>query len=118
MPSTKETYHAFGAEQFAAMKDGAGLVNICRGKVLDTDALLAALESGKLSGAILDVYEQEPLPADHPLWTAKNVVMTPHMGCDDEDNYIHRCFDIFFENLIRMAKGEQLENLVDRELGY
>ena len=73
---------------------------------------------GAISGAVLDVYEQEPLPADSPLWTAKNVIMTPHMGCDDEDNYIHRCFDIFFENLVRMANGEELDNVVDRNLGY
>ena len=118
MPSTKETYHFFGPEQFAMMKEGAGFVNICRGRVLDTDALLSALETEKISGAVLDVYEQEPLPADSPLWTAKNLVMTPHMGCDDENNYIHRCFDIFFENLIRMSKGEKLDNLVDRKLGY
>lgn len=118
MPYTKETYHFFGAEQFKAMKPGAGFVNICRGKVLDADAMIAALESGVISGAVLDVYEQEPLPADSPLWTAKNVIMTPHMGCDDEDNYIHRCFDIFFENLVRMANGEDLDNVVDRNLGY
>ena len=80
--------------------------------------MIAALESGAISGAVLDVYEQEPLPADSPLWTAKNVIMTPHMGCDDEDNYIHRCFDIFFENLVRMANGEELDNVVDRNLGY
>lgn len=118
MPYTSETYHFFGAAQFEVMKPGAGVVNICRGKVLDTDAMIAALESGAISGAVLDVYEQEPLPADSPLWTAKNVIMTPHMGCDDEDNYIHRCFDIFFENLVRMANGEELDNVVDRNLGY
>lgn len=118
MPSTKDTYHFFGSSQFEAMKPGAGFVNICRGKVLDTVAMLAALESGAISGAVLDVYEQEPLPSDSPLWTAKNIIMTPHMGCDDEENYIHRCFDIFFENLVRMAEGEELDNVVDRNLGY
>ena len=118
MPGTKENYHFFGAEEFAAMKDGAGFSNICRGKVLDTEALLEALETEKISGAVLDVYDQEPLPSDSPLWTAKNLVMTPHMGCDDEENYIHRCFDIFFENLIRMSRGEPLDNLVDRNRGY
>lgn len=118
MPYTQDTAHFFGSAQFAAMKPGAGFVNICRGKVLDTSAMLAALESGAISGAVLDVYEQEPLPADSPLWTAQNVIMTPHMGCDDEENYIHRCFDIFFENLVRMANGEELDNVVDRNLGY
>lgn len=118
LPYTKDTYHCFGSAQFGAMKPGAGFVNICRGKVLDTDAMAAALESRAVSGAVLDVYEQEPLPADSPLWTAKNVIMTPHMGCDDEDNYIPRCFDIFFENLVRMANGEELDNVVDPNLGY
>ncbi len=118
MPYTKDTFHFFGSPHFEAMKPGAGFVNICRGKVLDTDTLLTALESGKISGAILDVFEQEPLPSASPLWTARNIVLTPHMGCDDEENYMHRCFDIFFENLIRMTKGEELANQIDRELGF
>lgn len=118
MPSTKDTFHFFGSSHFEVMKPGAGFVNICRGKVLDEEALLLALESGKISGAILDVYDQEPLPPSSPLWTAKNVVLTPHMGCDDEVNYIPRCLDIFFDNLIRMTKDEELDNLVDRNLGY
>ena len=118
MPSTKDTYRFFGSAHFEAMKPGAGFVNICRGKVLDEEAMLLALESGKISGAVLDVYDQEPLPPESPLWDAKNVIMTPHMGCDDEENYIPRCLDIFFENLIRMTKGEELDNLVDRNLGY
>ena len=68
--------------------------------------------------SVLDVFEQEPLPADSPLWDAPNLVMSPHMGCDDEDNYIHRTFDIFFGNLRRFMAGEKLENVVDRVKGY
>ncbi|MDL2293027.1 D-2-hydroxyacid dehydrogenase [Ruminococcaceae bacterium OttesenSCG-928-D13] len=118
MPATKDSYHFYSTAQFAAMKPGAGFVNICRGKVLDADALLAALESGQISGAVLDVFEEEPLPSDSPLWSAKNIVLTPHMGCDDEVNYIPRCIDIFFRNLARLPRGEELENQLDPELGF
>lgn len=118
LPGTKENERMFGKEQFAAMKPTAGFVNLCRGKVVDTQALLDALNSKTIAGAILDVFEQEPLPSDSPLWTALNLVMTPHMGCDDEENYIHRTFDIFFDNLRRLYNGQPLENVVDPVKGY
>lgn len=118
LPATQETRRMFGRREFAAMKPGAGFVNLCRGAVLDHDALLEALEEGKISGAVLDVYDQEPLPPDSPLWSAPNLVMTPHMGCDDEENYIDRTFDIFFDNLRRLRRGEALENRVDPAEGY
>lgn len=118
MPLTKDNDRFFDQSKFEAMKEGAGLVNIARGKVLDTQALLAALDSGRIGGAILDVFDEEPLPSESPLWRAKNLIMTPHMGCDDEENYIARCLDLFFGNLISLHEGEELENLVDRELGY
>lgn len=118
LPSTDETYRMIDDGAFAAMKEGCGFVNISRGRIVDTDALIRSLNNGRLSGAVLDVFEQEPLPTDSPLWDAPNLVMSPHMGCDDEDNYIHRTFDIFFGNLRRFMAGEKLENVVDRVKGY
>lgn len=76
--STTETRHLFGAGQFALMKQSAVLVNIARGDLIETDALVAALESGEIAGAGLDVTDPEPLPDGHPLWTAPNILITPH----------------------------------------
>lgn len=118
LPSTNETYRMINDVAFAAMKEGCGFVNISRGRIVDSDALIENLKNGHLSGAVLDVFEQEPLSADSPLWDTPNLVMSPHMGCDDEDNYIHRTFDIFFSNLRRFIAMETLENVVDRVKGY
>src|SRR5947209_1695037 len=84
VPYAENTRLLVDARVFAAMKPGSYLVNLARGGVVDEDALIAALEAGKLAGAALDVFQHEPLPADHPLWTAKNVIITPHQGgfCD------------------------------------
>jgi len=76
--STAGTKHLFGAAQFGLMKDSAVLVNIARGDLIDTDALVAALDSGEIAGAGLDVTDPEPLPEGHPLWTARNILITPH----------------------------------------
>ena len=118
LPAMDRTRRLFGVAEFSAMKDGSGFINISRGSVLDTDALLSALRSGKLSGALLDVFDVEPLPADSPLWRAPNLTITPHMGCDDEENYIHRTFDIVMENLQRLRDGIELENMIDPVNGY
>jgi phosphoglycerate dehydrogenase-like enzyme len=118
VPFTPETKYFFGDEEFRLMKPEAGFFNICRGKVLDTDALLRALDGGGIAGAVLDVFETEPLPSDSPLWSAPNLIMTPHMGCDDDKNYIPRTYDIVFENIRRLLNGEKLENIVDPNLGY
>lgn len=118
LPYTRKTYHFFGATEFGLMKENAGFINISRGKVVDHEALQSALRSGKISGAILDVLEQEPLPQESPLWETPNLTITPHMGCDDEDNYIHRTFDIVMGNIEKLAKGEQLDNLIDFKKGY
>jgi phosphoglycerate dehydrogenase-like enzyme len=118
LPATDETSKFFGRAEFDLMKKNAGFVNISRGRVLDADALIRALESGKISGALLDVFDDEPLPADSPLWDAPNLTITPHMGCDDEENYIHRTFDIVMKNLWRFHRGERLENEIDPAKGY
>ena len=119
LPGTKETKGMFGAERLAKMKDGAILLNVGRGMIVDSDALVDALESGKLSGAGLDVTDPEPLPADHPLWKQKNAVITPHVsgGFHLEETH-NRIIRIMAENLRAFCAGKPLKNVVDFETGY
>ena len=84
----------------------------------DYDALAQLLASGHLSGAIIDVFDEEPLPKDSPLWSAPNFVVTPHVSADDGDNYVPITLHLFFENLRRYLDGEPLRNVVRPELGY
>ena len=116
-PLTESTRHLIGAAQLARMKPDAYLVVVSRGGIVVEDALAAALRSGTLAGAAIDVAEHEPLAADSPLWDAPNLVVTPHMaGASSEKE--RRCVEILRENLIRFHKGEPLLNLVDKRLGY
>jgi phosphoglycerate dehydrogenase-like enzyme len=117
-PLTPETRHLIGAEELALMKTGAGLINIGRGPVLDQNALEQALRSGHLSGAVLDVYDPEPLPANASLWTAPNVYLSPHCATDDNDEYMPMTLDLAFANAARFARGRKLSNVVDPALGY
>ena len=117
VPLTPETHHLIGAAELARMKPGACLINIARGPVVDQAALIAALKAETIAGAILDVTDPEPLPADDPLWDAPNVVITPHVSGSVE-GYGHRAAEIFLANLRRYCAGEPLENVVDPVLGY
>ena len=99
------------------LKHGAGIVNIGRAALMDYDAMRVKLEAGILSGAVLDVFEEEPLPPDSPWWTTRNVIVTPHSSCDTPD-YIAPLLDRWFENLERLLAGKPLTNVVDRRLGY
>jgi phosphoglycerate dehydrogenase-like enzyme len=117
VPLTPETEHLLDAAAFERMKKGSYLVNIARGKVVDTGALLAALRSGKLAGACLDVTDPEPLPAEHPLWKLPNVVITPHCAARAELTE-DRAWAVVRENLRRFDAGEPLLNVVDKRLGY
>jgi glyoxylate/hydroxypyruvate reductase len=117
-PLTPETRGLIGADQFARMKDGAGLVNVARGAVIDHAALCAALAGGRLSGAILDVFDPEPLPPDSPLWDTSNVIITPHCSSDDAQAYVPKTLDLIFENLRRLLTGEDLVAAIDPRLGY
>ncbi|HZG56998.1 D-2-hydroxyacid dehydrogenase [Paenibacillus sp.] len=105
VPSTEETKHLFGAAEFEAMKPTAFFVNVSRGAAVDTEALLAALREGSIAGAGLDVFEEEPLPQDHPLWSMDNVIVTPHSAGSTE-KYAERAVDIFVRNLEFYLKGE------------
>lgn len=117
VPLTKETENLINARALAATKKGAVLVNIARGKVVDTAALVAALESGHLGGACLDVTEPEPLPEGHALWKHPRVLITPHVAADGEISG-ERAFALLRENLRRFGAGEPLLNVVDKKLGY
>lgn len=115
MPLTPATRGLFGAAEFAALPEGAYFINVGRGAVADEQALIAALQSGHLSGAALDVFAQEPLPADHPFWTMPNVVVTPHVSGITQPEGACRQFR---ENYLRLQAGKPLLGLVDRERGY
>jgi len=117
VPLTSETEHLFDAKAFAAMKPGSYLINIARGRIVDTEALIAALESGKLAGACLDVTDPEPLPDGHELWGMKNVVITPHVASEAELT-TERRWALFKENIRRFGAGEPLLNCVDKKAGY
>jgi phosphoglycerate dehydrogenase-like enzyme len=117
LPSTDETRGLFDARVFAAFKPGALLINVGRGAVVDTDALLEALETGRVAGAGLDVTDPEPLPSDHPLWALPQVVITPHCSADAELTG-ERQSALLLENLRRFGAGEGLLNVVDRAAGY
>jgi D-3-phosphoglycerate dehydrogenase len=111
-PLTEATRGMVDAAFLARMRDGALLVNAGRGAVVDTDALLHELESGRLR-AVLDVVEPEPLPRDHPLWSAPGVTMTPHVA-GDSDAADLRAARLAGEQLGRFARGEPLRNVVPR----
>jgi phosphoglycerate dehydrogenase-like enzyme len=116
MPLTEETRGMIGAPQLRAMKQGAFLINIARGAVCDEEALLEALHSGHLGGAALDVFVQEPLPPDSPLWDAPNTIIAPHRsGIAGRDS---KGFEYFCDNLARYCRGQSLINVVNKELGY
>jgi phosphoglycerate dehydrogenase-like enzyme len=117
LPYTRETRRFFSADAFERMKPGAIFISVGRGKVVDQDALVRALESGRLSGAGLDVFETEPLPADSPLWTIGSAIVTPHWGAAFPGR-LDRTMALFLDNLGRFTAGEPLRNRVDKQRGY
>ena len=117
-PLTADTEGLIGAREFARMRPGVGFVNVARAKVVDYAALQESLRSGHVSGAILDVFHPEPLPAESDLWQTPNLVMMPHVAMDDSENFLARCLDIGFENLARHPQGRRLKNVVNPARGY
>ena len=113
VPQTPETVGMIGAEEIGQMNSSAYLINISRGVVVKLDALVAALESGAIAGAALDVYETEPLPAEHPLWKMQNVILTPHVAADNP-HVPQRRIDTLRDNLRRYIAGEPVHNIVDK----
>lgn len=121
LPGTKETAGMFDAEKFELMKNGAVLVNVGRGVIVNTHDLTNALQNGTLGGAVLDVTDPEPLPADHMLRRMENVVLTPHVSGTTWGENKHtrrRIIDIFCENLRRDSKNETKRNVIDFNRGY
>jgi phosphoglycerate dehydrogenase-like enzyme len=117
-PLTRETRRLIGARELALLPQDAGVFNISRGGVLDNAALADALRAGHVSGAIIDVFEPEPLPADSPWWDVPNLIVSPHISCDDDRHYIENCLAILADNVARLATGRPLVNVVDDERGY
>ena len=113
-PETPQTLRMFDAARFARMKPGAYFINISRGTTVVTGDLLAALRSGRLAGAGLDVVDPEPLPADHPLWTTPGVLLTPHVAIFGAP-YKERWLALLIENCRRFGRGEELLNVVDKQ---
>lgn len=116
-PLTPQTAGLFDRKAFAAMRSTARLINIGRGPIVKTDDLVAALKGGEIAGAALDVFEEEPLPPEHPLWELDNVIMTAHMA-GDFVGWRRALTDQFLENFDRWHRGEELFNQVNKALGY
>lgn len=114
---TDETRGLIGRRELAAMKETAWLVNVARGGLVDTDALVEALRAGDIAGAALDVTDPEPLPAEHELWSMDSVLITPHVA-NTWDMALPELRDLVRRNVENLASGKDLEGLVDPQLGY
>lgn len=117
IPYTRKTHHMINNNRFKAMRDGVFIVNIARGNIIDEQALISNIRNGKIKGAALDVFEEEPLNLDNPLWGFDNVIVTPHNSWVSEEMNERR-FKLILENLKRYSAGEKLVNLVDIDKGY
>lgn len=119
LPGTAETEHIIGERELGSMKPGAILLNVGRGSAIDQQALMKALESGRLGGAALDVTETEPLPASDPLWDMPNLIITPHVsGNDSLSHTTDMIVDMFIEDLKLYVEGRPMLRVMDRKKGY
>lgn len=121
LPHTPETVGLLSEKQIALLKRGAVIANVGRGSLIDKIALITALKSGKLSGAVLDVFAQEPLPENSPLWDMENVLITPHISGPSFGHFPEverRITEICADNISRYISGKQLVNVIDRSKGY
>ena len=119
LPGTAETYHILNRERIALLPADAYVINVGRGTAVEQEPLIEALNSGRLAGAALDVMDPEPLPKDHPLWEAKNLILTPHVSGNMTLGYTcDRNVELFCADLRNYAAGRPLASLVDRTRGY
>ena len=116
-PLTPGTMGLFNRARLDCLTPPAGFINIGRSPIVDYEALRHKLDKGEIAGAVLDVHSPEPLPADSPLWTTRNLIITPHISCDDP-RYMDFLCDAWFANFARKLAGKPLTNQVDRKLGY
>ncbi len=117
-PSTGATHGMIGRNELAAMKPSAWLINIARGDMIDDDALIAALTDGSIAGAVLDPTNPEPLPAEHPLWSAPNAIVTMHLSGRSQTTMFKRGAALFLENLDAFLAGTPMKNVADLDAGY
>lgn len=117
LPLTKDTRNLFGERAFSLMKPSALFVNVTRGEIMDSDALIAAIHNKQIAGAGIDVGPKEPLPKDHPLWKTPNVVMTPHTAGASQFR-IPRNLDLFCRNIAHYRAGKPLEGLINKPRGF
>ena len=117
-PSTPTTERLLTAERLSRLPQDAIVVNVARGALLDAGALAVAVESGKLRGAVLDVFDHEPLPAESPLWALPQILLTPHVSAVSPRRFWERALALFAENWRRYDAGERLRNVVDKQAGY
>ena len=117
LPATPETENLMNAERLRMMKPGAWLLNFGRGQLINDDDLVAAVKAKTIAGAVLDVFRQEPLPADHAFWSTEGIIVLPHIGGPhpQRDRFVAR---LFAENLGRFLDGKPLKEVVDRKAGY
>ncbi len=117
LPSTPQTDNFINAGRLGMMKPGAWLLNFGRGHLIEDDDLIAAVKASRIAGAVLDVYRQEPLPAEHPFWSTEGIIVLPHIGGPhpQRDRFVAR---LFVENLRRFLEDEPLKEVVDRKAGY
>lgn len=118
VPSTPETHRMIGAEEFAAMKPGAVILNFARGEVIDAAALLESIDAGRLGGAFLDVTDPEPLPQEHPLWRRDNVHISMHLSGRSQQTIFRKGAERFPTNCRHFLAGEPLDHVVDLDAGY
>jgi phosphoglycerate dehydrogenase-like enzyme len=119
LPLTRHTHHLIGDREFEAMQPNALVVNVGRGPVIDESALVRALINRRIAGASLDVFEQEPLPHDSPLWGMENVLISPHSADHTVDpDWVELTMRFFVQNFHRYRNGQALENVVDKRAGY
>jgi len=118
VPQTNETIGLIDKKRLDMLKPSCGIVNIGRETVLDYKTLCEKLKNNEIAGAILDVFSQEPIPKESELWDTPNLIITPHVSSDSEGNYVEMVLDIFFENLKLFLENKELNNLIDKKLGY